>query len=256
MKLTIQALRSIPDITAGDDLARIIVTSLREEGVELSNHTVLVAAQKIISKAERRTIALASVIPGEEARSLAKRLNKDPRKVELILRESDSVVRLREPTQEGAEGLIITRHRLGFICANSGIDESNVGAEESVILLPEDSDQSARQLRASIQEITGFSPGVVITDTFGRPWRNGLVNVAIGLAGLPAVVDQSGETDAWGRPLTVTKPALADEVAAASGLLMGKNAKTPVIVFQGVDWREADSSASDLIRATTEDLFL
>jgi len=252
----LSAPRSVPDIRAGDALADILVSCLREERVALGNKTILAIAQKIVSKAEGRLVPLAGVIPGERARALAKKLNKDPRKVELILSESREIIRLREPVEEGGEGLIISRHRRGYICANAGIDESNVGEDESVLLLPEDSDSSARQLRARILALTGCAPGIVITDTFGRPWRNGLVNVAIGLAGVPAVMDLCGQSDAWGRPLRVTKPALADELAAASGLLMGKNAKTPVIVFEGIDWRDSESDSGDLIRAANEDLFL
>lgn len=252
----INALHSVPAIRPGDSLGDILVACLTREQVPLNNKTILVIAQKVVSKAEGRIVPLAGVIPSESALSLAKKTNKDPRKVELILRESSEVVRQREPLEDGGEGLIITRHKRGYICANAGIDESNVGEDESVILLPEDSDRSARQLRAQILRLTGFAPGIVISDTFGRPWRNGLVNVAIGLSGVPAVVDQSGQSDAWGRPLSVTKPALADELAAASGLLMAKDAKTPVIVFQGVDWCDSESSSGDLIRTVKEDLFL
>lgn len=255
------ALHSVADIRAGDALADILVSCLREQRVALDGKTILAIAQKIVSKAEGRLVPLADVIPGERARALAKKLNKDPRKVELILSESSEIIRLREPLEEGGEGLIISRHKRGYICANAGIDQSNVGEtargeSESVLLLPEDSDFSARQLRAQILKLTGTAPGIVITDTFGRPWRNGQVNVAIGLAGVPAVVDLCGQSDAWGHPLSVTRPALADELAAASGLLMGKDARTPVIVFQGVDWRDCESASGDLIRAANEDLFL
>lgn len=252
----LSALHSVPDIRAGDALADILVSCLGEERVALGNKTILAIAQKIVSKAEGRLVPLAGVIPGERARMLAKKLNKDPRKVELILRESSEIIRLREPLEKGGEGLIISRHKRGYICANAGIDESNVGENESVLLLPEDSDSSARQLRARILKLTGFAPGIVITDTFGRPWRNGQVNVAIGLAGVPAVVNLCGQSDAWGRTLSVTKPALADELAAACGLLMDKGARTPVVVFQGVDWRDSESACGDLIRAANEDLFL
>ena len=256
MSVQITALQSVPDIGPGDQLGDILVACLREERIALSDKTVLVIAQKVVSKAEGRLVPLSSVIPGERARSLAKKLNKDPRKVELILAESSEIIRQREPVAEGGEGLIISRHKRGYICANAGIDESNLGESDSVLLLPEDSDLSARRLRARILKLTGFALGIVVTDTFGRPWRNGLVNVAIGLAGVPAVVDQCGQKDAWGRPLNVTKPALADELAAASGLLMGKDARTPAIVFQGVDWRDSESASGDLIRAANEDLFL
>ncbi len=252
----IRALQTIPDITQGDCLGSLIVESLQREDQCISNQSILIVAQKVVSKAEGRTIALASVDPSPQALQLSEKLNKDPRKIELVLQESSDIVRLREAANSDSEGLLITRHRNGFICANAGIDESNIDDIESVLLLPENADLSARRLRQTIQSLTGKTPGIVITDTFGRPWRQGLVNVAIGLAGVAAVVEDGCTTDAWGKPLFVTKPALADELAAASGLLMGKDAKTPVIIFDGVNWRDQRSSINDLIRTPKEDLFL
>ncbi|MAZ86967.1 MAG: coenzyme F420-0:L-glutamate ligase [Cellvibrionaceae bacterium] len=255
-QVQIRALRTIPDVYQDDCLGSLIVESLQREGQSISNQSILIVAQKVVSKAEGRTIALASVEPSRQALQLSRKLNKDPRKIELVLQESSDIVRLREAPNGDSEGLLITRHRNGFICANAGIDESNIDGIESVLLLPEDADLSARRLRQTIQSLTGKTPGIVITDTFGRPWRQGLVNVAIGLAGVAAVVEDGCTTDAWGKPLFVTKPALADELAAASGLLMGKDAKTPVIIFDGVNWRDQSSSINDLIRTPKEDLFL
>ncbi len=254
--IQMQALKTIPDIRHGDCLGSLIVKSLRRENCSINSQSILIIAQKVVSKAEGRTVELASIEPSEQAKTLARKLNKDPRKIELVLQESSEIVRLREAPDSDNEGLLITRHRNGFICANAGIDESNIDDNASVLLLPQDADDSARQLRQTIQSLTGSAPGIVITDTFGRPWRHGLVNVAIGLAGVAAVVEDGCATDAWGRPLLVTKPALADELAAASGLLMGKDAKTPVIIFDGVDWRNQNSSINELIRTPKEDLFL
>lgn len=253
-RVALQALAGIPDIHPGDDLAAILVESLRRQDRTLCDGDILVIAHKVISKAEGQVVALADVTPSAEAHELAKQVNKDPRKVEAILRESTRVVRaVKRPEQE--EGTLIAEHRLGFICANAAVDESNVGAEETIILLPHDPDASARALCERLENAFGVSLGIVVTDTFGRPWRMGLVNVAIGLARVPARIDMAGERDAFGRVLSVTMPALADELAAASGLVMGKSDKTPVVLFRGIDWQPCVSSANDLIRPQQEDLF-
>lgn len=252
--LSMLALAGIGDIRPGDDLADILVKAIQGNDVQLKDGDILVIAHKVVSKAEGQVVSLETIKPGEEARQLATQLNKDPRKVEVILRESRRVVRSFKHPQQ-AEGVLIAEHRLGFICANAAVDESNVGEENTVILLPRDPDNSARRLCAALEETFAVRLGVVITDTFGRPWRMGLVNVAIGLANVPAQVSLVGDQDAFGRELAVTIPALADEIAAASGLLMSKNGKTPAILFQGVDWEPAHSSATDLIRPQKEDLF-
>ncbi|MBB3141636.1 coenzyme F420-0:L-glutamate ligase [Halomonas organivorans] len=250
----LRVLAGLPDIRPGDDLAAILIESLRRQDLTPRDGDILVIAHKVVSKAEGRVVALADVTPGDEARELAERIDKDPRKVEAILRESTRVVRaVKRPDQR--EGTLIAEHRLGFICANAAVDESNVGAADTIILLPEDPDLSARRLGERLEAAFGVRLGIVVTDTFGRPWRMGLVNVAIGLSRVPARVDLVGERDAFGRELSVTMPALADELAAASGLLMGKRDKTPVVLFRGVDWQPCDSSASELIRPQQEDLF-
>jgi coenzyme F420-0:L-glutamate ligase / coenzyme F420-1:gamma-L-glutamate ligase len=254
MSISIHTITGIPDIHPGDDLAHCIVAGLSATGLSLKNQDILVIAQKIVSKAEGRLVRLADITPSETARQLAERTGKDPRKVEVILQESQQVLKVRNATEQ-SEGLIITRHRLGFVSANAAIDESNVGGKGDVLLLPVDPDKSARDLRQKIFELTGQRPGIVISDTFGRPWRLGQVNVAIGLAGVPALTDLTETPDAWGRTLKVTKPAIADELAAASGLLMAKQAKTPVILFRGVDWQPGNTSIDDLIRSPQEDLF-
>ncbi len=253
--ITIQTVPAIPDIEPGDDLAAIIVDRLTNAELAVQDGDILAVAQKVVSKAAGRYVCLDDIIPGQRALELAATLGKDPRKVEVVLRESRRVIRAKRHPHR-SEGVLITEHRLGFICANAAIDESNISRSGSVLLLPEAPDASARALRAAIKARTGADVGVVITDSFGRPWRLGLVNVAIGLAGPPALLDLTGSRDAFGRMLSATVPALADEIAAASGLAMAKNAKTPVVLFQGIDWQPASDSAQTLLRPTHEDLFL
>lgn len=252
--LQISAVPGIPDIRAGDDLAQIIGDVLVQTE-PLMNGDVLCVAQKVFSKAEGRVFRLADIEPSPEAMRYAEQLAKDPHKVEAVLRESRKVLRaFRHPGQES--GTMICEHRLGFICANAGVDESNSDEPETVILLPEDPDGSAERLRDALSRRFGARIGIVMTDTFGRPWRVGQVNVAIGLAHLPATRSEEGNEDAWGRKLKVTEPAFADEVAAASGLVMHKAAKTPVVLLRGLNWESApDSRATDILRPSKEDTF-
>jgi coenzyme F420-0:L-glutamate ligase/coenzyme F420-1:gamma-L-glutamate ligase len=254
-QLVMRALAGLPDVGAGDDLADLIQAALAREAIALVPGDILVLAHKIVSKAEARLVRYAEVTPGAEALRLAAALRRDPRRVELILRESRAVVRAID--RPGLpEGILITEHRLGFISANACVDESNIGENEAALLLPEDPDRSARALRARL-EAAGAAPiGIVIADTFGRPWRIGHVNVAIGLAGVPPSLDLVGQKDAYGRTLRVTRPAFADELAAAAGLLMPKHAKRPVVLCRGLDWTPVEASARDLIRPRNEDLFL
>lgn len=252
--ISIEAVPGIPEIDSGDDLAAIILASLDRANMTLGDGDIVIIAQKVVSKAEGRLVALSEVIPSDETLALAQKVNKDPRKLEVILRESNRVVRAIK-RGDNQEGIVITEHKLGFVCANSAVDESNCAQADTLILLPEDPDLSARKLRDRFKVALGIRVGVVITDTFGRPWRMGLVNVAIGLAGVAATVDLTGEKDAFGRELLVTSPALSDELAAASGLLMSKNGMKPVIIFKGVDWVEQLSYARDLVRPQQEDLF-
>lgn len=253
-QISISTIPNIPEIESGDDLAQIILNSLKSAQITLEEGDILIVAQKVVSKAEGRFVALADVKPSEEALLLAKQVNKDPRKIEVILQESTRVVRAVNRGDKN-EGIVITEHKLGFVSANSAVDESNCAQEDTLILLPLDPDLSARQLRDRLSTAFGVRIGVIITDTFGRPWRMGLVNVAIGLAGVPAKVDLIGKKDAFGRELLVTSPALADELAAASGLLMTKEGMKPAILFRGVDWIEENSHARDLVRPPQEDLF-
>ena len=253
-EVLIQTVNDIPDIRPGDNLPEIILAALNTGRQSLEDGDILVIAHKIVSKAEGQIVDLSTVQPSVEALRLAEELAKDPRKVEVVLSESNRLVRTsKRPEQQ--EGTIIAEHRLGFICANAAVDESNVDAAGKVILLPKDPDQSARNICRALEQASGKQLGVIITDTFGRPWRMGLVNVAIGLANVPGKIDMAGERDAYGRVLSVTVPALADEIAAASGLLMSKEGKKPVLIFRGIDWQKSESSARDLVRPQQEDLF-
>lgn len=241
------ALEGLPLIRPGDDLAALLVAALTGAGITLGDGDVLVLAQKIVSKAEGRLVRLADVTPSPEARRVAAEVNKDPALVELILSESRRIVRARP-------NVLIVEHRLGLIMANAGIDQSNV-ADGFALLLPEDPDASAARLRARLAP-EGARVGVVINDSFGRPWRRGTTGVAIGAAGLPALVDRRGEADLYGRPLQVTMIAFADEIAASASLLMGPAAEArPAVLLRGLDWRAAANPAAHLIRPASEDLF-
>lgn len=256
MPLTLAPLQEIPRIRQGDNLADIILQALASTPIELEDGDILVLAQKIVSKAEGRTVDLASVKPGERAKELAEETGKDARLIELILQESSAVLRTRP-------GLIIVEHRLGFICANAGIDHSNVSAadaanaaQEAVLLLPEDPDRSARELRTKIEAASGRRIGVMIIDSHGRAWRIGTEGVCIGLSGLPAVVDERGWQDLFGRTLRITIVGVADELAAAASLMMGQAAEgTPVVHVRGFPYPLGEGSLQDLIRPTEQDLF-
>lgn len=229
----------------------MLLDALERGGLALQDGDVLAVAQKIVSKAEGRTVDLDSVEPGERAVELARQTGKDPRLVELILRESDEVSRLRP-------GIIIVRHRLGFTSANAGIDRSNVGpgGDERVLLLPLDPDDSARRIRRLVAAERGVAVGVIITDSHGRPFRLGTVGVAIGVAGLPALWDRRGEPDRYGYRLQHTDVGVADEIAAAAGLLMGQAAEgQPAVLIRGLRLPPADGRASDLIRPIDQDLY-
>ena len=250
--IAIHPLGDIPEIRAGDDLAALLRESLTRAGLwPLKTGDALVVTQKILSKAEGRMVDLATIEPGQEALELAATTRKDPRLVELVLRESSAVVR-------AVPHVLITRHRLGHVMANSGIDRSNIGPgeEERALLLPLDPDQSARGLLNVLAgpEATGI--GIVISDSFGRPWRHGVVGVAIGAAGLPALVDRRGEEDRDGRRLEVTQIALADQIATAATLVTGEGAESvPAALLRGLALPTGDAGAGALVRPLEEDLF-
>ncbi|MFN0042456.1 MAG: coenzyme F420-0:L-glutamate ligase [Alphaproteobacteria bacterium] len=254
-QLLMRALPGLPDVRAGDDVAALILEALKRADLALDDGDILIVAHKIVSKAEGRLVRYADVTPSDEAIRLGHSIRKDPRRVELILRESARIIRAVD--RPGLpEGILIAEHRLGFISANAAIDESNIGEPDAALLLPEDPDASARALRKILEGASGKTIGVLICDTFGRPWRIGHVNVAIGLAGVPASLDLVGQKDAYGRTLRVTRPATADELAAAGGLLMPKDGKCPVVLCRGLEWTPGTDSARDLIRPREEDLFL
>jgi coenzyme F420-0:L-glutamate ligase/coenzyme F420-1:gamma-L-glutamate ligase len=250
--LEVTALNGLPLIKAGDDLVELIASSLKRDGVEPRAQDVLVVAQKIVSKAEDRMIDLATVKPAAQAIALAADVDKDPRLVEVILSESVRVVRARR-------NVLIVEHRLGFIMANAGVDQSNVGPADGVqrvLLLPEHPDRSAEVLRRGLAAATGIDLAVVINDSFGRAWRQGTAGVAIGVAGLPALIDLRGRPDLFGRTLEVSVIGFADEVAAAASLVMGQaDERAPVVLIRGLRWSAPASTAASIVRAPNEDLF-
>lgn len=250
--LELFALPGLPMVRAGDDLAALIADGLARADRTLRSGDVAVVAQKIVSKAEGRLIALDAVTPSSEAIALAAEVDKDPRLVEVILSESVRVVRKRP-------NLLIMEHRLGFVMANAGVDHSNVavpGETERVLLLPADPDGSAAHLRAGLERRFGVGIAVVINDSFGRPWRRGTCGVAIGAAGLPALVDLRGRPDLFGRTLEVSILGFADEVAAAASLLQGQaDEAQPVVVVRGLRWTASETPAAALVRPPQEDLF-
>jgi coenzyme F420-0:L-glutamate ligase/coenzyme F420-1:gamma-L-glutamate ligase len=250
--LEVIALNGLPLIKAGDDLVELITSSLKLNGVEPRAQDVLVVAQKIFSKAEGRVVDLATIEPSAKARTLAAKVDKDPRLVELILSESVRVVRARR-------NVLIVEHRLGFIMANAGVDQSNVGPSDGsslALLLPENPDRSAETLRNGLAATTGTDLAVVINDSFGRPWRQGTAGVAIGVAGLPALIDLRGRPDLFGRTLEVSVVGFADEVASAASLVMGQaDEASPVVLIRGLRWSAPESPAASILRSANEDLF-
>ncbi|TMC53549.1 MAG: coenzyme F420-0:L-glutamate ligase [Chloroflexi bacterium] len=232
----------LPEIRAGDDLGRLIAGH-----ASLQSGDVIVVAQKVVSKSEGRLVKLASVTAGDEAVRLASGLiaNPDPRMVQVVLDESVRVLR--------SERVLITETRHGYVCANSGVDHSNVGSD-TLALLPVDPDASAGRLRSRLAELTGAQVGVIVSDTFGRPWRLGIVNVALGVAGLSGLVDLRGTLDDVGEPLHATVLAVADDIASSAGLVMGKTERTPAVIVRGLELG-GTGSGRDLIRPAAEDLF-
>ncbi|MEO8456796.1 MAG: coenzyme F420-0:L-glutamate ligase [Chloroflexota bacterium] len=240
-------LRGVPEVAEGDDVAKMIVDAAGEEpGIRTGD--VLVITQKVVSKSEGRVVRLDSVTPSAEALRLAIETEKDPRLVELILRESNGIVRQRGP-------ILITETRHGFVCANAGIDASNVGPEGAVCLLPVDPDRSARALRAAIGRATGIDVAVIISDTFGRAWREGHTNVAVGVAGMWPFADYVGQTDAFGYELRVSTLAVADELAGAAELVQNKLDAVPVAIVRGYPYPKGDGTAHGMVRPKENDLF-
>jgi coenzyme F420-0:L-glutamate ligase / coenzyme F420-1:gamma-L-glutamate ligase len=250
--LTLFALRGIGLVRPGDDLAAHLIAAFERGSEGLGSGDVLVVAQKIVSKAEARYVDLATVTPSARARALAAESDKDPRLVELILEESRRVVRHRP-------GVLIVEHRLGYVMANAGIDRSNVdpgAGEEPVLLLPRDPDASAERLRQRLGAHFGTAPAVIVADSFGRAWRRGTVGIALGAAGLPAMMDLRGRPDLYGRALRVTETGFADEIAAAASLVQGQaDEGTPIVLVRGLTWSAPNAPAAALVRPAEHDLF-
>jgi len=256
MSLILTPLISIPLIRHGDNLADILLSALHITGLDLQNGDILVLAQKIVSKAEGRTVDLTSITPSQKALEFAQSTEKDPRIVELILQESNEILRTRP-------GAIIVEHKLGFVCANAGIDHSNVKGEDSdvkaedwVLLLPENPDCSAAQIRQKIEAATDTQIGILIIDSHGRAWREGTVGMAIGISGLPGLADLRGQPDLFGFKLQITQVGVADELAAAASLMMGQAAEgTPAVHVRGFPYPLREGKLGELLRPKEQDLF-
>jgi coenzyme F420-0:L-glutamate ligase / coenzyme F420-1:gamma-L-glutamate ligase len=246
------AVPGIPQIEPGDELAGIIVDAVKAAGLTLENGDIVVIAQKVVSKAEGRYVYLKDIVPSVAARELGEKIGKDARYVEIVLSESDEVVR-------SWPNVMIVAHRLGFVMANAGVDHSNIsqsGDNERVLLLPCDPDGSAAGLKTRFDNTFGIETGVVINDSFGRPWRNGVVGVALGAAGIPSLIDLIGAPDMFGRPMQVTEVAAADEIAAGASLIMGQaDERLPVVVVRGLAFSAAARPASSLVRSREKDKF-
>ena len=242
-RLELLGVEGLPEVKSGDDLGELISARAK-----LYPGDVVVVAQKVVSKSEGRVVDLDTVTASPRARELAKQLiaQPDPRVVQVVLDESVRVIR--------SERVLITETRHGFVCANSGVDHSNVGGRNALTLLPVDPDASARRLGERLRKLSGVEVGVIVSDTFGRPWRLGIVNVAIGVAGLPAVIDLRGSLDDDGKPLHATVLAIADDLASAAGILMGKRDRTPAVIVRGMQL-QGSGTGHDLIRPADEDLF-
>jgi coenzyme F420-0:L-glutamate ligase/coenzyme F420-1:gamma-L-glutamate ligase len=240
-------LPGLPEIRKGDKVAHLIVRAAQTSGITWEDGDVIVVAQKIISKSEGRVVRLSSISPSPEAHRLAASQKKDSKFIEVVLRESRRIVR--------SDRVLIVETHHGFVCANAGVDHSNVPGRDSVALLPKDPDKSAQKLATSLARLTGKRIAIIISDTFGRPWRLGLTNVAIGAAGIPVLRDLRGQRDRNRKQLQATVLAVADELAAAAGLLMGKSEGTPVILIRGHAFKPTRDRATRIIRPPNEDLF-
>jgi coenzyme F420-0:L-glutamate ligase/coenzyme F420-1:gamma-L-glutamate ligase len=237
------------DIKKGDDIAHLIIKSIKHKNETLQENDVVIITHKIISKAEGRTTDLRNIVPSEESKKISSNTGKDPRLVELIISQSNEIVKIERD-------IIITETKHGFVCANAGIDTSNVGKlSDHVLLLPDDPDESARSIRNDLNAKTGVNVGIIISDTFGRPFRKGQVNIAIGVAGIDPIKSYIGKRDMYGKILRVTEIAIADEITSAAELVMGKSSRVPVSIVRGYDFSFNDSSISKVTRSKKDDLF-
>src|SRR6266849_2597205 len=246
-ELRLFSVPGIPEIHPGNDLVKSVTSAARRAAIRFENGDILVIAQKIVSKAEGAFVQLTEVKPSPKARSLAERLKKDPRSVQVVLNESRRIVR--------SDHVLIAETHHGFVCANAGVDHSNVPGSDVVTLLPRNPDRSARKFAAALRKRTGKRVAVIISDTFGRPWRLGLTNVAIGAAGVPVLLDLRGTRDRDGKTLTATILAVADELAAAADLLMEKTKGSPAVLIRGYRYNPRSEPATRIIRPPAEDLF-
>jgi coenzyme F420-0:L-glutamate ligase / coenzyme F420-1:gamma-L-glutamate ligase len=238
----------IPQIQPGDDLPSVLLDAIDQAKVGLKSSDILIICQKIVSKAEGAIVDLKTITPSPFAQQIATQWEKDPRVVEVVLRESSRIIRMKN-------GVVITETKHGWVCANSGVDESNSLDDDIVIVLPKDPDASARTIRVAIQERRGITIGIIITDTFGRPWRDGLVEFALGVSGFEPLLDLRGSHDLRGRELHHTVVAVADELAAAAGLVMEKGAGVPAVLIRGYQFIPAEGDSKQLIRPADADLF-
>jgi coenzyme F420-0:L-glutamate ligase/coenzyme F420-1:gamma-L-glutamate ligase len=246
--VTITALEGIPLIKAGDNIAQLMLASLLRADLRLADRDIIVVCQKAVSKSEGRVLDLKDITPSELAKSFAARWEKDPRVVELVLRQTSRIVRMDR-------GVLIVETGPGWVCANAGLDESNSMADDKAILLPVDPDASAAGIRAELKRLSGAEVAVIISDTFGRPWRDGLTEVCLGISGMEAMLDLRGTHDLGGRELSHTVVAVADELACAAGLLMEKASAIPAVLIRGYAYKPAAGTAKSLIRPAEADLF-
>jgi coenzyme F420-0:L-glutamate ligase/coenzyme F420-1:gamma-L-glutamate ligase len=247
MNIQIIGVPGIREVAEGDDVASLIVEAVRQAELDIGERDIFVIAQKIVSKAEGRIVGLQTIEPSSRAKEWAAAYDKDARVVEVVLRESKRIVRMER-------GVLISETEHGFVCANAGVDTSNV-TEGTVTLLPKDSDASAQKIREALEQAFGVGLAVIVSDTFGRPWREGLVNVALGVSGIAPLIDYRGQKDSHGRPMKVTVMAIADELASAAELVMKKSAGIPVAIVRGFDYQASEASGRDLVRAAELDLF-
>lgn len=247
-ELRVVGLTTLPEVRPGDDLPALILAATEREGVGLRDRDVVSVTQKVVSKAEGRLVDLAGVTPSEFARQVAAQAEKDPRLVEVVLRETKRVVRMDK-------GVLIVETHGGFVCANAGVDNSNVPGANTVSLLPVDPDASAARLRAALRNLAGVEVAVIITDSFGRPWREGTTEIAIGVAGMRPVESYRGREDPFGNPLRTTEIAVADQLAAAAGMVTEKLSGIPVVVLRGAAYTAGSGSGRDLLRLPERDMF-
>jgi len=246
--IRVVGITGLPEVTPGSDLVGLLLEGVRRQDLQLRDRDILVITQKVVSKSEGRLVRLSEVKPSSLAESFAQDGHRDPRSVEVVLSEARRIVKMDR-------GILITETNQGMVCAHAGVDASNVPDPDSVALLPADPDRSAATLRSRIRERAGADVAVIISDTFGRPWREGLVNVAIGVDGLSPLLDYRGQTDPQGRPLLATVIAVADELASAAELVMGKLDRVPAALIRGYAFEPGTGKAVDLVRPAERDLF-